>query len=850
MNLLAIHFYEEFATFKENTLFPFSKKYYITFKKEDFSFHLIKNNLYVDDFYSSNIDISILIGENGLGKSLILNILKDNDFTKAVVLYEEKENFYILGPQKDYKVFIKQKKQKIYNKNIDHYIYYSPIIESTHTLSNKKIKLHDISNKQLLSNYDNYPLNESLLLIENDDLKNYFSINENPHIKKYVTVEKIQLMASDSYFRDIEKILISNYTSLFQIIYRNIQDTPSKKKLLLSILHLIDRKVKVKVVNHILNRNNDSLLSLLLEEKETTDKLYSNLENTVKKNKYYTSLVPIIEEYHNYLEYTLPDYKSCFADIKSKLTNESYKDLIKDEFNFTDIIEKANIQKTIFDFINENLEDREFSEFKKIRDDLGDSILFEIAIFTILNYILSFIERRINYAPLSFSLRLKIIKLFSKYKSFSKIKYTDSDYSNLLAKLIGKDPIHLDYLEKQLPEDRKRIIIMKYISSNPDDKLKYTKKEEFLITYLFILRFEDIYNEIKDEENKLNFISTLFQLQEENNLPLDTYHLDIDSDIFNIIKSLKTHFNLKENIFKKEVKITKSFIENYRRMIINGPKPVTYKLSPTLSSGQKAILFLYSRIQNILAKIEDNATILILLDEVDLKLHLEWQRKFLKTTIDFLKQHIKKKFYILYATHSPLILSDITNDRVLFLEKTNKYVNEKVSSSINTFGANIYDIYHDSFFMTSFMGEFAETKINTIINILNLYKIIDDIILKPDKEQSLALESYFLNYDIEDIQKSYHSFFNTTININIDNIQEIRNSILEEKISLKNIILKIGEPILKNKLLEDFEMISINNEEVAKLEKMSSDELNIELENYNQEEKNKIIEMLIKKSRN
>ena len=40
----------------------------------------------------------------------------------------------------------------------------------------------------------------------------------------------------------------------------------------------------------------------------------------------------------------------------------------------------------------------------------------------------------------------------------------------------------------------------------------------------------------------------------------------------------------------------------------------------------------------------------------------------------------------------------------------------KQDFSKSTFGANIYDIYSDSFFIDDFMGKFAQNKINEVVS--------------------------------------------------------------------------------------------------------------------------------------
>ncbi len=139
----------------------------------------------------------------------------------------------------------------------------------------------------------------------------------------------------------------------------------------------------------------------------------------------------------------------------------------------------------------------------------------------------------------------------------------------------------------------------------------------------------------------------------------------------------------------------------------------------TLSSGEKALLTIILNImyhcQNISE--EEYKTINIFLDETELGLHPNWQKRYLNDILESLKLlNIKdKKINICMATHSPFILSDLPKENVLFLEE-----GKQKDVGISTFGANIHTLLSDGFFMDQgLMGEFAKSKINVIIQQLN-----------------------------------------------------------------------------------------------------------------------------------
>lgn len=159
-----------------------------------------------------------------------------------------------------------------------------------------------------------------------------------------------------------------------------------------------------------------------------------------------------------------------------------------------------------------------------------------------------------------------------------------------------------------------------------------------------------------------------------------------------------------------------------------------FKFSITnLSSGERNFLFLISRLMNNISMLEemgdapDNIT--ILLDEPGNDYHPEWQRTFFFNLRNVINQYSnnqrKINAQLLITTHSPFILSDFTNQNIIKLERkrTEDSHFKTVRSSnfqTSTFGANIYDLITDSFFMKNgFIGEFAKEKIDSVFNDLS-----------------------------------------------------------------------------------------------------------------------------------
>ena len=98
-----------------------------------------------------------------------------------------------------------------------------------------------------------------------------------------------------------------------------------------------------------------------------------------------------------------------------------------------------------------------------------------------------------------------------------------------------------------------------------------------------------------------------------------------------------------------------------------------------------------------------------------------------------LLKKIGKNYSIFITSHSPFLLSDIPRQNIIFLdtyENGNCKVVNGLKEKKQTFGANIHTLLTDSFFMEDgLMGEFAKSKIDRVISLLN-QDTLDDKELK------------------------------------------------------------------------------------------------------------------------
>lgn len=133
-----------------------------------------------------------------------------------------------------------------------------------------------------------------------------------------------------------------------------------------------------------------------------------------------------------------------------------------------------------------------------------------------------------------------------------------------------------------------------------------------------------------------------------------------------------------------------------------------FRFSWGMSSGESNMFNLYARLYDAMKK-EEKEKIILLFDELDSSFHPQWQQEIIISLRNFLmSMYPKKEFQIILTTHSPVLLSDVPKDNVIFLKKENTSGTEHEQ----TFAANIASLYYDSFFMKKgSIGEVAKESI-------------------------------------------------------------------------------------------------------------------------------------------
>ena len=143
------------------------------------------------------------------------------------------------------------------------------------------------------------------------------------------------------------------------------------------------------------------------------------------------------------------------------------------------------------------------------------------------------------------------------------------------------------------------------------------------------------------------------------------------------------------------------------------------------SSGERAFqnlmswIYYLGNLDEYVTRKQDQAreNIIVCIDEIDLCMHPAWQRDLIWNVINLVNSCYKgKHIQIIMTTHSPLCLSDVPRDNIIYMKKTEEGSFIDDSEHKETFGANIYEILDDAFYLENkSMGSFALNFIKNLI---------------------------------------------------------------------------------------------------------------------------------------
>lgn len=183
-----------------------------------------------------------------------------------------------------------------------------------------------------------------------------------------------------------------------------------------------------------------------------------------------------------------------------------------------------------------------------------------------------------------------------------------------------------------------------------------------------------------------------------------------------------------------------------------------------LSSGEMYLLNLFSRIDS--GFYHQDLDFIFCIDEGETTLHPHWQKFYIRWIIElFPKMFPENKMQFVITSNNPIIATDVPSRNTIRLTQDR----EHIFVNTETFGSNIFDLLKDSFFVQDgFMGEFAKDKINKTVDWLY------------DPKRKLTQK-----------EKDHHLA----------------------------IILMVGEPVLKEKLLEMYEKVTKSDFQLRMIQK-------------------------------
>jgi len=467
---------------------------------------------------------------------------------------------------------------------------------------------------------------------------------------------------------------------------------------------------------------------------------------------------------------------------KSRLLGNVFKELEPEQKEEESL--RCLVNNKVVNKIKLNLDLRKFIEVdeKYLKPDQNASYILDIGDKSI------YLDNTEKYKNKHLWLLLKafypnIDNLKAKLNIDSTIKKVSIEYILSKAKqIVKKYPQFKSYSNKVFRANAKETTIQACFNHLANDYSHSTFKIRQAINFLVF----DLYTFSNQTEKE-------FELSNASNLGIsEIINNKINTKLNEVLEENKLLYKADPNTFDLEANTE----EAYRKYnLINFLPPSFFDIDfefkgngffKDLSSGEKqmiysvnAIIYHLINLDSIYSmEVEDTISYRnynIILDEIELYFHPEFQRNYIHELIKSISYIQKHNYYynIIFLTHSPFILSDIPSTNILRL----KDGNSKPEQNQN-FGANIHDLLTNKFFLEKgFMGEFAKREINETINWIN------------DEERDLS-------------KQDYH----------------------------KKVINLIGEPILQIKLAEMFDLVTnqqteleIMRKRVHDLEKNSND---------------------------
>jgi len=669
-NLLSENDYDNFDAYKkEHTEATFSKRFFFN----DFYYHEQYGDLeerpkeecaLPDDFFGKNINIQAIVGKNGCGKSTLMDLM-----------YIAINNF----------AFILEKGKK--RPGADD-LYYIPNLYLNLYFSKDNVSYLLSCFSESISFY-NQTENKNLV----KEIYNFDNLSIQDDIRDLRDEKESSILAH--FFYNI----VSNYSmqSFIASNYRRPVLVYDKKSAILQ-----NAGPNTSWINSIFHKNDSYIRPIVLNPYRSNGII--NLENEMElsKDRITSMLIWAEQEKEGFLfyPYKFSHFEFC---LKTAFVIEKYKNFIKTELSKQLFQEEYKKDEDLIPFIDKLLKDEKsflrkalsafFIDYTKFTDDAENTKIGKICCAYLI---------------------IKILSITKKYPSY--LHYGDYSEINLIKGFYHTDiSIHCGY------------DIAKFFQELKIDSSHITKKVRRTIHFLRTfdkdsvsinsskMYFEKLREYYKSEYHKLD------PKDQEFAYKFDQIPFLVSDDNWPFLLPSRIDECLPPSIFLYNLYLDKH----------EGSKPIATNISYTsLSSGEIQLLQTLSihtyhsgNIFSLAALAQSKKNnhpkydcINLVFDELEICLHPEYQREFIKRLVRTLSMF--KKLYhqvnVTLLTHSPFVLSDIPRSNILYMEtEEDKAKNKKLPT--HTFAQNIGDMMYDSFFMEKTIGDFAEGKIRKLI---------------------------------------------------------------------------------------------------------------------------------------
>lgn len=589
---------------------PLVSKY--DFKYSNNTLKIKKNQDYISNFYNG-INVTAIVGKNGVGKTTIL------DFIESIYSYSLSSGFIIFM----------DRDEKFKTKYINH-----PEVQ---------IECHE----KLLNEFTYN--DEKNLIIKIDNLCDFSGSKKK---------RKTQLINLSSEWRSSTKLRKrKQINSIFRYLgHRQNRIVPS----------MPSPAYKVNV------RGWSSAIRKVIKDSYVRDMLHN--KNGMKK---------ICSEARNILKY---------SERVVKLNREEEKRLI-------DSIQNAKSMEELPDFIYDALLESSKVFLGKIEDYLCTS------------------PRNSIISKFTFRSWLKIIDGF-EFESDIKAGLHVIFLHFFTKKDLNRNSSPIFELEYQIDNF---ISLLKHERNDiHSKKLMHFKKnilEDFSFSYEAIVSFANIYEDKfiwteSESESELYDIAA-FPLEPLPRILLDVLDISLPYEDDRYIGFSERNLVNNENLKLRNADEIFELLERVNDL----PNTISDIIDhgwEGLSSGEFAKVSIFSSILDAINYTSDNSNTLVLIDEVDLYLHPEWQRTFISNLIELVKnEDCESKIQFLITTHSPLIIGDLLPEDIICLKrKDNKIVHEESMG----FGALLSDFYLDGMHIDSTYGEHSRKLLQHLID--------------------------------------------------------------------------------------------------------------------------------------